>query len=83
MNTISMSVINDPASWDVDLYPLYCAGLYTPSEERPIIRVPGKRPWYAPWKRKPDQVFAGISEAMAFRAQDATNAAREHEVKHD
>lgn len=55
-------------------YGLYQQGLYTPSEERPVIRVRGKRRWYAPWKREPDKVYAGISEAMAFRAQQGMDA---------
>lgn len=55
-------------------YRAYRQALYTPSEERTIIRVRGKRLWYAPWKREPGQVFAGMSEAMAFRAQQAMDA---------
>lgn len=55
-------------------YGLFQLGLYTPSEERPSVRVRGKRLWYAPWKRAPDQVYFGMSEAMAYRAQQAQDA---------
>lgn len=73
-----MSLLDDiigPARYSIPMeYRLYQEGLYTPSEERPVIRVPGKRIWWMPWKRRPDQVFAGMSEAMAFRAQRAMDA---------
>lgn len=52
-------------------YHEYRAGRYVPDESRPVITVRGRRKWYAPWSRHPDQVYFGMSEAMAFRAQDA------------
>ena len=68
-----MSLLDDiigPARYSVPMeYHLYQQGLYTPSEERPVVRVRGKRLWYAPWKRAPNKVYFGISEAVAFRLQ--------------
>lgn len=70
-----MSLLDDiigPVRYSIPMeYHLFKEGLYTPSEERPVIRVPGKRLWYAPWKRSPDKVYFGMSEAMAYRAQQA------------
>ena len=62
-------------------YRLYQQGLYTPSEERPIIHVRGKRLWYAPWKRAPDTVYLGMSEAMAYRGQIAADALYINNIK--
>ena len=58
-------------------YLAYLQGFYTPSEGRPVIRVQGKRIWWMPWKRRPEQVFAGMSEAMAFRAQQVVFTAQQ------
>lgn len=52
-------------------YYAYRRGDYVPDESRPILRVRGKRRWYAPWSREPDKQLLGMSEAMAFRLQDA------------
>jgi len=52
-------------------YYAYRRGDYTPSEVQPIICIRGKRKWYAPWSRHPDQCHPGMSQAMAFRMQDA------------
>lgn len=36
------------------------------------IRMPGKRLWYAPWKRGPDVVIDMLDEMQRFK-QDAEN----------
>lgn len=55
-------------------YHAYRCGEYVPNEARPVFVIRGKRKWYAPWLRKPDETFYGMSEAMAFRLQDAVLA---------
>ena len=43
-------------------YYAYRRGDYTPSEVQPIICIRGKRKWYAPWSRHPDQCHPGMSQ---------------------